>query len=75
MDETYRKQLEYLFLLQKAHRIYAELDERNVDSKRLLERCNFRQEGYFKQDCFSKGEWTDTYVYAILEDDWLKMKG
>ena len=63
------KLVRYLFEERKAHRLYAELDARNTDSIRLLERCGFVKEAYFRKDCFSKGEWTDTLVYALLETD------
>ena len=68
------KLIEYLFIDRKAHRLYAEMDARNIDSQRLLERCGFVKEAYFRQDYFSKGEWTDTLVYSLLEDDFRKVK-
>lgn len=64
-----KKIIEELFANRKAHRIYAELDARNLDSVRLLERCGFVKEAYFRQDFFSKGEWTDTLIYSLLESD------
>lgn len=52
------------------HRIKAELDGRNDASRRLCERLGMRQEGHRIQDFWSKGEWTDTYEYALLASEW-----
>lgn len=57
------------------HRVYAECDPRNISSWGLLERANFRREGCFRQfisfrkDAAGKPIWSDTYVYAMLEED------
>ena len=64
------KLIDYLFTETNAHRLYAVLDARNNDSVRLLERCGFVKEAYFRKDYFSKGEWTDTLIYAMLKEDY-----
>ncbi len=46
------------------------LDGRNEASRRLCERLGLRQEGHRLQDFWSKGEWTDTYEYAVLASEW-----
>ena len=52
------------------HRVWAQLDPRNVASARLCERLGMRKEAHFRQDLWFKGEWSDTAVYALLADDW-----
>lgn len=52
------------------HRVIAQMDARNTGSARLCERLGMRKEAHLRQDWWSKGEWTDTYVYAMLADDW-----
>jgi RimJ/RimL family protein N-acetyltransferase len=52
------------------HRVYAELDARNGPSRRLCERLGLRLEGHRIGDFWSKGEWTDTYEYALLASEW-----
>lgn len=52
------------------HRVYAELDPRNVTSIALCTRLGMREEAYFVKDLMFKGAWGDTGVYAILEDEW-----
>ena len=59
-----------------AHRVYAECDPRNIPSWKLLERVGLRREAHFKQNIFfHKDEngapiWKDTFVYAIVAEDW-----
>ena len=62
--------IDYLFMQRNAHRLYAVLDARNTDSIRLMERCGFVKEAYFRKDFFSKGEWTDTLIFAMLKEDY-----
>jgi RimJ/RimL family protein N-acetyltransferase len=52
------------------HRIYAELDPRNLPSQRMCERLGLRRESYRLADFWSKGEWTDTLEYAVLATEW-----
>jgi len=52
------------------HRIFAELDPRNTASTRLCERLGMRRESHRLSDFWSKGEWTDTYEYALLASEW-----
>ena len=57
------------------HRVYAECDQRNVPSWKLLEKVGLRREAHFRQNIwFHRDEsgapvWKDTLVYAILEND------
>lgn len=52
------------------HRIVAETDVRNERSCRLLERVGLRREAHFRHDHFINGEWVDSYLYAILDEEW-----
>jgi len=52
------------------HRAWAQLDPRNAASASLCERLGMRQEGYFREDMWFKGEWGDTAVYALLAPEW-----
>lgn len=51
------------------HRVVAEMDARNTASARLAERIGMRQEAHLRQDMWSKGEWTDTLIFAMLAGD------
>lgn len=67
--ESVRAIIEKLFSEYKIHRIQANLDARNVLSAKLCENLGMRREAHFIQDYWSKGEWTDSYVYGMLESD------
>jgi len=51
------------------HRVKAEMDARNDASARLASRLGMRREAHFVRDSRSKGEWTGTFVYGILDDE------
>jgi [ribosomal protein S5]-alanine N-acetyltransferase len=51
------------------HRIWATADVRNIGSWRLLEKLGMRREAHFRRDVLVKGEWRDSYLYAILADE------
>lgn len=53
-----------------AHRVYALVDPANTSSVRVVERAKFRLEGHIRRDSFIHGEWRDSLVYALLEDEW-----
>ncbi len=52
------------------HRVYAELDPRNAASVALCERLGMRHEAHFREHMWFKGDWADTGIYAILEQEW-----
>ena len=43
---------------------------RNAGSARVLEKLGMEREGRLRHDVRRKGEWHDSYLYAILEPDW-----
>lgn len=51
------------------HRITAQMDTRNSASAALANRVGLRLEAHHVQDWFSKGEWTDTLIYARLASE------
>ncbi|MFI6101093.1 GNAT family N-acetyltransferase [Lentzea sp. NPDC051213] len=52
----------------RAH-VIAQGEVRNERSWRLMERLGMRREAHFRQCEIVKGEWADTYVYAMLAAD------
>lgn len=52
------------------HRVAAGTDAENVASQRVLEKAGMRREAHFRQDKFRRGEWCDSFIFAILEDEW-----
>jgi RimJ/RimL family protein N-acetyltransferase len=68
--ESARAILEVAFERLGLHRVQAELDPRNDPSVALCKRLGMRQEAYFVEDLWFKGEWGDTAIYAILDREW-----
>ncbi len=59
-----------------AHRVYAMCDPENEASWRVLERLGMRREAHFRKNVYFRADpapqWKDTYVYAILAEEWRK---
>lgn len=55
------------------HRIWATCDVRNRGSYRIMEKLGMRREGLLRQDTKAHDGWRDSYLYAILADEWLKV--
>jgi len=62
--------LDAAFRVLEMHRVIATCDTRNVGSWRVMEKVGMRREGHFVKDKFQKGEWRDSFRYAILADEW-----
>lgn len=58
------------FEVLELHRIWASCDTLNFGSQRILEKNFMRREGCFKKVDFIKGEWRDSFRYAILREEW-----
>lgn len=69
VTEAARAMLELGFGHYGFMRMIAQLDARNARSAALCERLGMRREGLFRQDFWSKGEWTDTLRYALLAEE------
>lgn len=72
--EAVARMLEHLFDEKGLHRVSAECDTRNGASARLLEHLGFRREAHLRSSTWSKGEWCDDYLYALLADEWSRVR-
>ncbi|MCC5641997.1 GNAT family N-acetyltransferase [Nostoc sp. CHAB 5824] len=52
------------------HRIFATCHPENIASARVLQKIGMQQEGYLREHHWIKGEWRDSWLYAILEHEW-----
>ncbi len=68
--EAVRAVLWYGFSMLNLHRICARTGRDNISSWMLLERVGMRREGLLIHDHLDAGEWQDTFIYAILADEW-----
>lgn len=62
--------LDRLFHAEKVHRVVADIDVRNDESVRVVERLGFRREATYIENDFLKGEWCSMYLYALLSREW-----
>jgi RimJ/RimL family protein N-acetyltransferase len=68
--EGTRALLHLAFSNLKLHRVWATCDVRNHASYRVMEKLGMRREALFKRDVLQKGEWRDSYLYAVLAEQW-----
>ena len=67
--------LRHAFAVMGVHRVVAHCNPDNRASWRVLERVGLRREGLLRRNaCFRRGPdgseaWTDTFVYAMLEEE------
>lgn len=73
--EGARTLLRYLFEARAKHRVTARCDVRNTASARVIERLGMRREGYLRESNWSKGEWADEFLYAMLDHEWARLAG
>lgn len=66
--------LAYLFDDLNMQRVRANCDPRNVPAWGVLERVGMRREGHMHRSTWMKGEWTDDYWYAMLDEEWQELK-
>ena len=71
-SEAVRAALALGFDHYKLHRVTAQMDARNSASAALARRVGLRLEAHHVQDWFSKGEWTDTLIYARLASEHMR---
>jgi ribosomal-protein-alanine N-acetyltransferase len=53
-----------------SHRVFATCDTENLASARVLEKLGMRREAHFREDTRLRGRWRDSYLYAVLEQEW-----
>jgi RimJ/RimL family protein N-acetyltransferase len=69
--EAARAMVDAGFRLLGLRRIWAECDVRNAGSFGIMEKLGMRREAHFRQDKRARDGWRDSYLYAILADEWV----
>ena len=64
--------IEFGFTSFRLHRIYATCDPRNSGSIKVLEKIGMTQEGRMREVLLVKDGWRDSFLYSILEQEWVK---
>lgn len=62
--------LKFAFETLGLHRVWATCDVENKGSEAIMLKNGMRKEAHFHKDQLIKQEWRDSYMYAILEDEW-----
>lgn len=70
MSEALTALLEHGFGALDLHRVEADIDPRNEESRRILERLHFTKEGFMRERWIVNGELCDTEYYGMLRSDW-----
>ena len=63
--------LDFAFINLDLHRVIAIVDAENSPSARLMERAGMRREGHFLKNTWFKEHWSDEFLYAVLQAEWL----
>jgi [ribosomal protein S5]-alanine N-acetyltransferase len=73
MQEALQTLLRYAFDALQLHRIEADVDPRNSNSIRTVEKLGFKQEGYLRERWQVNGEIQDALFFGLLRPDWQKL--
>jgi len=74
MSEALEELLNYGFEKLELYRIEAKVINGNDNSRRVLNRLGFTEEGLLRSCNYYKGKYVDEYVYSILRDEWKNKK-
>ncbi|WP_189644735.1 GNAT family N-acetyltransferase [Luteimonas gilva] len=64
--------LDWAFRTLRLHRVEADIDPRNEASRRILRRLGFVSEGVLRERFFVGDQATDSEVFGLLAEDWMK---
>ncbi len=73
MTEAVRAALCFCFDNLSLHRVEAACLPANIASRRLLDKCGFREEGYATKYLKIDGEWADHVLFAKLREEAMKL--
>lgn len=72
MNEALISLLEYGFSTLNLNRVQAEIDPKNTNSAKSLERIGFSKEGVLRESCIANGAISDSALYGLLQSEWMK---
>jgi ribosomal-protein-alanine N-acetyltransferase len=67
MQEAIQLVVDFVFAHTALHSIEANVDPANIASRRVLEKCGFVQEAYFKENFFWNGQFLDSVIYSLVK--------
>jgi len=72
MNEALAALLGYGFSALNLNRVHAEIDPKNTNSTKSLERIGFTKEGLLRESWIANGVVSDSAIYGLLRSDWKK---
>ncbi len=66
MHEALSAIIDYGFREMKLHSLEANINPANDASRKVLERLNFVQEAYFRENYYFNGNFTDSAIYSLI---------
>ena len=75
MTEALTRVIAYTFEAMDVNRIEAQHELENPSSGRVMQKCGMRKEGELRQRLYNKGRYVDVALYALLKEDYDKIKG
>ena len=69
-SDAMRVRTRFAFETMGLHRLESEARIDNIASQRALEKAGYRREGIARKKLFIGGQWYDTVVYGILDEDY-----
>jgi RimJ/RimL family protein N-acetyltransferase len=73
--EAARATLRFGFTELHLHRIFGVCQAANGASARILAKLGIRQEAYLRESEWTKGQWRDIVLYALLDHEWAAQVG
>jgi RimJ/RimL family protein N-acetyltransferase len=70
--EASQRIMDFSFSTLPIHRIYAHIISENKRARSLIERLGMSLEGELRENRFFRSRWWNTFIYAILKDEWEK---
>ena len=66
--------LDHAFRTVGLHRMTARIDTRNLASAAVAVKLGMRREAEFREDEWFKGEWSSTWIFAMLASEWMRSR-
>jgi len=73
MTEDVKLILKFVFEKLKLHRIYANLFEENIASKRVLQKVGFELEGITRECRYRYNKWHNELKFGILKQEYKRL--
>lgn len=69
MNEAMNLLINYGFNIIKLHRIEANINPNNNNSRNVLIKNKFQKEAYYRENYYYNGKYLDSEIYSLLKSD------